>query len=123
MGQIDNFLGQSGERTIFMIECVNGKAIRHHSQYPEENEILLMPGSYLRVIDKHSPAQHLYIIHLQEVKAPYELLKPPFDSDLTSIMPLVLSDIGISSKDTTDSDVTTIKSHGKKFNVISQHIF
>ena len=123
MSQIDGFLGQSGERTIFMIECVNGKAIRHHSQYPEENEILLIPGSYFRVIDKHSPSQHLYIIHLQEVKAPHELLKPPFDSDLTPIMPLDLSDTGVSSEDTINSHVTTIKSHGKKFDVVSQHIF
>ena len=44
MGEIDQFLGRTGERTIFMIDCMHGKAIRNHSKFPEENEILLMPG-------------------------------------------------------------------------------
>jgi hypothetical protein len=41
--------GLSGIRTLFMIECVNGKAIKSHSQHAEEDEILLIPTTYLRV--------------------------------------------------------------------------
>jgi hypothetical protein len=59
-----------------------------------------MPGSYLRVIDKHSPAEHLYIIHLKEEIPPHELLKSPLYSDLTSAMSLVISDVEIASKNT-----------------------
>ena len=122
MGEIDQFLGRCGERTMFMIDCINGKAIRHHSKYPAENEILLMPGSYLRVIDKHSPAEHLYIIHLQEETAPYELLKPPFISNPIPTTPLAITDAEIVSKATIDNQVATIESHGKTLTVVSQSI-
>ncbi len=122
MGQIDQFLGRCGKRTIFMIDCINGKAIRHHSKFPEENEILLMPGCFLRVIDKHSPAEDLYIIHLQETTAPYELLRPPFKSDPSSIVPLPIPDVGISFKDATSILPTTIESHGKKLKVTSRGV-
>ena len=75
----DRFLGNSGERTMFKINCLNGKAIRKHSAFQDELEILLMPGTYLHVIDKTSSADGLCIIHLQETPAPHELLKPPFN--------------------------------------------
>ncbi|CAF3675920.1 unnamed protein product [Rotaria sordida] len=52
MKVMEKFVGRSGIRTLFMIECINGKAIKSHSFYKDENEILLMPGTYLRVIDK-----------------------------------------------------------------------
>ena len=75
----DRFLGKCGERTIFKINCINGKDIRHYSVYQDEEEILLMPGTYLHVIDKSHSADGLWIIHLQEKPAPHELLKPPFN--------------------------------------------
>jgi hypothetical protein len=61
---MENFVGLSGERTLFMIECINGKSIQAHSSYKDENEILLMPGTYLSVIGKWSPSERLHIIHL-----------------------------------------------------------
>lgn len=45
---------------------------------PAENEIILMPGTYLRVISKSSLAQDLNIIHLQETAPPYQTIAPPF---------------------------------------------
>jgi len=74
MSVIEGFIGRSGVRTIFLIECINGKAIKNHSFHKTENEIILMPGTYLRVIDKWSPADNLYMIHLQEEIPPYPLV-------------------------------------------------
>ena len=66
MQTMEEFVGKSGVRTVFNIECTNGKAIRAHSFYKKESEILLMPGTYLRVVSKWSPAKDLYMIHLRE---------------------------------------------------------
>ncbi|CAF1423770.1 unnamed protein product, partial [Rotaria sordida] len=77
---MEQFVGKSGVRTLFNIECINGKAIRAHSHYKKESEILLLPGTYLRVVGKWSPAKDLYIIHLRETPAPRPFLEPPFAS-------------------------------------------
>ncbi|CAF1026179.1 unnamed protein product [Rotaria sordida] len=74
---------KSGVRTLFTIECNNGKAIRAHSHYSEENEILLLPGTYFRVVGKSSPAKDLYIIHLRETAPPRPYLEPPFTTTLS----------------------------------------
>ena len=75
---MEQFVGKSGVRTLFNIECINGKAIRGHSFYKKENEILLLPGTYFRVVGKWNPAKDLYIIHLRETPAPRQYLEPPF---------------------------------------------
>lgn len=74
---LERFIGRSSVRTIFMIECIHGKAIKAHSAHENENEILLMPGTFLRVISKWSPADNLYMVHLQEEVPPYEPVPPP----------------------------------------------
>ena len=78
MDILERFIGRSGVRTIFMIECIHGKAIQAHSAHQTENEILLMPGTYVRVISKWSPADNLYMVHLQEAIPPCELVAHPF---------------------------------------------
>ena len=45
MKVMEKFVGRSGVRTLFMIECINGKSIKSHSFYKDENEIILMPGN------------------------------------------------------------------------------
>ena len=80
---MENFIGRTGERTLFMIECIHGKDIKSHSSYKNENEILLMPGTYLKVIGKWSPADSLHIIHLQEENPPHELRRSPFVSTVS----------------------------------------
>jgi hypothetical protein len=59
---------------MFLIETSSGKLIRDHSYFKNEDEILLPPGRYLKVIDKSSPAKDLYIIHLREIQPPYPML-------------------------------------------------
>ncbi|CAF0993792.1 unnamed protein product [Rotaria sordida] len=73
------YVGTSGARTMFSIETNNGKLIRSHSYFPEENEILLPPGIYLKVIDTSSSVNGLHVIHLREILPSYKMLAVPFD--------------------------------------------
>ena len=74
----DQYLGLSGSCTLFAIQCLNGKAIKRHSYFAQEDEILLLPCTHLKVIDSLSRQDGLHIIHLLEVPPPHELLQPPF---------------------------------------------
>ncbi|CAF3769605.1 unnamed protein product [Rotaria socialis] len=76
----NQFLGNTGTRTIFSIECQNGKPIKLHSYYHNsEEEVILMPGIYLEVIGQLSPATGLHIIQLKEINPPFPLVKPPYN--------------------------------------------
>ncbi|CAF3064771.1 unnamed protein product [Rotaria sp. Silwood2] len=82
----EQFLGNTGIRTIFSIECQNGKAISRHSYFSDtEDEVILMPGSYFEVIGQLNPAAGLYVIQLREINPPFPLVKPPFDKPAASI--------------------------------------
>jgi hypothetical protein len=85
MEVMESFIGLQGIRTIFTIECINGKAIESHSSYHDEKEIVLMPGTYLRVVSKWSPAKDLQMIHLREETPPVQLLASPFGSSPSSL--------------------------------------
>jgi hypothetical protein len=77
--QSKQFLGKEGQRTLFSIECINGKSTENHSYYKNrEKEIILMPGSYFEVIGQLNPAPRLHIIQLKEIPSPIILIKPPF---------------------------------------------
>ncbi|CAF0775594.1 unnamed protein product [Adineta ricciae] len=80
MKVMEQFVGTTGVRTLFNIECINGKAIQKHSFYKDESEVLLLPGTYFRVVGKWSPAKDLYMIQLRETPAPHVYLEPPFGS-------------------------------------------
>jgi hypothetical protein len=47
-----------------------------------------MPGTYLRVIDKWSPADNLYMIRLQEETPPVQLVALPFNTSSVEVLPL-----------------------------------
>ncbi|CAF4862225.1 unnamed protein product, partial [Rotaria sp. Silwood1] len=74
-----NYLGKSGARTMFSIQTSSGKDIRAHSYFENEDEILLPPGIYLKVIDSLDPAEDLHIIQLREISPPYQMIAEPFD--------------------------------------------
>ncbi|UJR23108.1 hypothetical protein I4U23_026129 [Adineta vaga] len=74
----DLYLGNVGTRTLFSIETINGRTIRAHSHFTTEDEILLLPGTYLEVKSRLNPATDLYIVHLQQKVPPHVLLEPPF---------------------------------------------
>jgi hypothetical protein len=77
---IEQFIGQNGTRTIFSIEAINAKFIREHAYFKEEDEIILPPGTHLKVIDKMQPAKDLTIIHLREIIPPFTLFASPFNN-------------------------------------------
>ena len=68
---MQQFMSQSGERAVFTIECKNGKRIHNHSYFPQEDEVLLMPGFYYEVTTKFSPAPGMHIIGLKEIDTPW----------------------------------------------------
>lgn len=73
----EQFVENSGERTFFKIQCVNGRCIESHSYFKDEKEILLMPGTYLQVLKKWTEPGDLHMIELQEIEPPYQLITPP----------------------------------------------
>jgi len=77
--QSDKFLGTTDDRTIFNVETTTGKHISSHSRFGGEDEVLLMPATYMEVISRANPASQLHIIHLKERKPPMCILEPPFE--------------------------------------------
>jgi len=114
MKVMERFVGRSGVRTIFMIDCINGKAIKSHSFYKDENEIILMPGTYLRVVEKWSPADDLYMVRLREETSPYQLVASPFNSS-SSIDTVSLNKLKISKPGQSNSQAASAQSYGKTF--------
>jgi hypothetical protein len=115
MENLQKFVGRSGVRTIFMIQCIHGKLIKSHSHYKAENEIILMPGTYLRVIDKWSPNDDLYMIQLQEETPPYQLVSSPFTSSSSSVDTISLNKLTVSQSNPTNSQTASAQLHGKVF--------
>jgi hypothetical protein len=76
------YLGNSGNRTLFSVEVINGRTIRAHSYFVTEDEILLLPGTYMIVQSQFSPAPDLHIIHLKQQIPNEMLLEPPFEGNL-----------------------------------------
>ena len=72
------YLGNTGPRTLFSIEAINGRTIRAHSDFVSEDEILLLPGTHMIVQSKLKPAVDLHIIHLKQVIPKKTLLELPF---------------------------------------------
>jgi hypothetical protein len=75
------YLGNTGERTLFSVEAINGRIIRAHSHFDYEDEILLLPGTYMEVQSQLSPAPGLHIIHLKQIKPIETLLELPFEGN------------------------------------------
>ena len=77
------YLGDTGERTLFSVESINGRSVRAHSHFITEDEVLLLPGTHMIVQSQFSPGADLHIIHLKQVIPKEVLLEPPFEGDLT----------------------------------------
>ncbi|CAF5221272.1 unnamed protein product [Rotaria magnacalcarata] len=113
----DQFLGKSGQRTLFSIECVNGKSVAKHSYFKNtEKEIILLPGSYFEVISQLNSADELHIIHLKELTPPIELVKPPFSKSTKQKI------VSIASNSTESSSPTSMKEIYSPQLVISPYV-
>ncbi|CAF0821056.1 unnamed protein product [Didymodactylos carnosus] len=76
----DCFLGECGSRTLFCIECENGRLITQYSQFGDENEILLLPDFYFQVVDVRV-RDGFPIIHVKEIQPPHRFLELPLSSN------------------------------------------
>jgi hypothetical protein len=73
--QSELFLGKKDVRTMFTIECLNGKDIHKHSFFLSEDEILLLPATHFKVKSCLNQG-NLNLIHLEETKPKFPLLQP-----------------------------------------------
>jgi hypothetical protein len=71
----EQFLGKKGERTMFSIDCQNGKDISRHSYYQSEEEILLIAARQFVVKACLEPAPGLHMIQLLETESPISLIQ------------------------------------------------
>ena len=133
MLESSNYLGQTGARTIFSIQTNSGKLIRGHSYFENEDEILLPPGRYLKVIGNLNSGAGLHIIQLRETDAPYPMLAEPFDlSQMKQALPQPKAPTTTSSSQKKKQDnystesvapVSTIQASSKKGNfTLSYHM-
>ncbi|CAF1395919.1 unnamed protein product [Adineta steineri] len=70
------FLGTTGQRTVFTIECDSGKDISRHSYYQKEKEVLLLAARQFIVVSCLPLSEDLHMIQLKEIKPPITLLQP-----------------------------------------------
>ncbi|CAF0978760.1 unnamed protein product [Didymodactylos carnosus] len=68
----NEYLGQSETRTIFSIECINGKSIKSHSYYQAQNEIVLLPATCIEVIDYDASFDKFCMIFVREIESLYD---------------------------------------------------
>lgn len=72
----EEFLGKTGTRTLFTIECKSAKDIRRHSMFSNEHEVLLMPATQFEVIGQYQPCNDVHMIQLKETEPLYPLRDP-----------------------------------------------
>ena len=79
----NEFIGNIEARTLFQIECFNGRDIRQYSHSENEEEYLLLPCSYFEVLSVIDERDDLCIVHVRQQEPPVSLIQPPFVSDPT----------------------------------------
>ncbi|CAF1023161.1 unnamed protein product [Rotaria magnacalcarata] len=89
--QNKQFLGNTGPRTFFTIECDSGKDIQKYSCFQNEHEILLPAARQFEVKGCLSQGEDLYMIQLKEIPPPFPLI------DLISNVSIAIDDISIST--------------------------
>lgn len=77
----ETYLGSIGDRTLFSIEVFNGRNIRAHSHFGDEDEMLMLPGTLMEVNSQMKSASDLCIIHLKQKIPETILLEPPFEGN------------------------------------------
>lgn len=91
ISQKDHFLSSTGTRTLFIIDCLQGKDIGLHSWNKNDQEVLLLPGTRFKVVRCDRRRDDLHKIYLKEVVGESVLLEPvftmPADQTLTNSSP------------------------------------
>ncbi|CAF2751545.1 unnamed protein product [Rotaria sp. Silwood2] len=72
----EDFLGKTGPRTLFTIDCHSSKDICQHSMYKKEDEALLLAARQFKVVSQMNAGNGLNMILIKEINPPYPLLEP-----------------------------------------------
>ena len=70
LGVVERFLDKKSRSTLFSVTCKNGKSIVQYSHFPNEYEVVLVPGTRLKVASKPLEYNGLYIVDLEEMQNP-----------------------------------------------------
>ncbi len=73
------YFGNTGPRTLFSVEAINGRIIHAHSHFIHENEIILLPGTHMVVQSRLTVTPDLHIIHLKQLIPKKSTLQLPFE--------------------------------------------
>ncbi|CAF5057067.1 unnamed protein product, partial [Rotaria sp. Silwood1] len=84
--QSELFLGKTGTRTMFTIDCLNGKDIRQHSYFETENEVLILAATQFQVVASLDQANGLHIVQLKEIEPVFSLIQPVASKSPLSFM-------------------------------------
>ncbi len=63
---IKTFLSNTGS-ILFLIEASNARDINNYTSFPNEHEVILPPGTQLRVIANAMDHSNMQVVHLREV--------------------------------------------------------
>ena len=84
LNAVQEFLGSNTNATLFMIEVKSAKDIRGYTAFPDEEEVLLRPGTELRVQSNALHRDSLHVVHLIEINSDddYDDDAEPFSSPM-----------------------------------------
>lgn len=81
----EQFMGETGRRTLFVIDCSNGKEIGKHSYFGKEKEVLLPPATSVQVVNREIREDGVLIIYLREVPSQHLYLEDPDSSTVVTM--------------------------------------
>jgi len=87
ISQKEHFLTSSGTRTLFIIECFNGKDIGPHAYNKNDQEVLLLPATRFQVVRCDRERSDIHKIYMKEVEPQSILLEPLFSPSLKETSP------------------------------------
>ncbi|CAF2645522.1 unnamed protein product [Rotaria sp. Silwood2] len=71
----EEFLGTTGDTTMFTLQCQSARDIRKHSYFPAKDEVLLIADAQFKVMGCLDQG-NLHIVQLEETCPPFPLLQP-----------------------------------------------
>ena len=71
----DQFVGEGGLRTLLIIDSFSGVDIKNHSHFKKEKEILLLPATKVKVVNREEDPSGLFLIYLEEIPSRPGLLE------------------------------------------------
>ncbi|CAF0860725.1 unnamed protein product [Adineta ricciae] len=119
--KLPHYLGKSGLRTLFKIECYSGKQV----PFSDEDEVILMPGFHFQVIGQLPLLDDLTTIFIREIPPSSNEIFQPISSNMTQSesREQVLSSVKkIKSRKTFKHAANRIRKMSKAIHFCSNHI-